>query len=111
MPSLALVEVSGAVSRTQKDSKQAHAFALALSKLPNLALIALDISLAEQALQLAAKHGLRGADAVYAAVAIETGFTLISLDHEHLTRLTDVVTVKTPSDALAGLTMQAGESG
>ena len=38
-------------------------------------------------LRLAAEHGLRGADAVYAAVAIEAGCTLVSLDGEHLTRL------------------------
>jgi predicted nucleic acid-binding protein len=103
-PTLVLAEVAGAISRTRKDWEQASTFALALSNLPNLTLINLDSDLAEQSLHLAAKHGLRGADAVYAAVAIKTGFTLISLDREHLTRLTTVITVKTPSDVLTDLT-------
>ena len=104
VPSLAFPEVSGAISRTRKDSAQARDFAIALSKLPNLTIIPMDAVLAERALQLAADHALRGADAVYAAVAIEAGHMLVSLDHEHLTRLTSVMTVKTPTDVLAALT-------
>lgn len=99
-PTLILAEVAGAVSRTRKDIEQAHAFALALRSLPNLTLVNLDADLAEQSLRLAAEYGLRGADAVYAAVALETGFTLVSLDKEHLTRLTGIVPVKTPVDVL-----------
>ena len=59
--------------------------------------------LVQQALELAAHYGLRGADAVYAAVAQRAACTLISLDNEHLTRLTDIVRVQTPADALAEL--------
>ena len=103
-PTLVLAEVAGAISRTRKDSGQARAFALALRNLPNLMLINLDSDLAGQSLRLAAEHGLRGADAVYAAVAIATDFTLISLDREHLTRLTNVITVKTPAEVLTDLT-------
>jgi hypothetical protein len=46
---------------------------------------------------------LRGADAVYAAVAQQAGCTLISLDHEHLTRLGSIVVVRTPAAALTDL--------
>jgi predicted nucleic acid-binding protein len=53
---------------------------------------------------LAAQHGLRGADAVYAAVAHEVGSTLVTLDNEHLTRLVNLITVYTPAVALAALT-------
>jgi predicted nucleic acid-binding protein len=56
-----------------------------------------------QALELAAQHGLRGADAVYAAVARHAACILISLDNEHLTRLPDIVRVLTPEAALAEL--------
>lgn len=62
-----------------------------MSRLPNLTLVSLDTTLAEQALQLAAQQGLRGADAVYAAVALKTGYTLVSLDKEHLTGSRDVI--------------------
>jgi hypothetical protein len=46
---------------------------------------------------------LRGADAVYAAVAPQAGCTLISLDHEHLTRLGSIVMVRTPAAVLTEL--------
>jgi predicted nucleic acid-binding protein len=68
--------------------------------LPNVIVVALDEALGYQARALAAQYGLRGADAVYAAVAQQAGCTLISLDHEHLTRLGSIVVVRTPAAAL-----------
>ena len=100
VPTLVLAEVAAAISRSHQKPSQAHAFAEAISRLPNLAFKSLDIVVARQSFRLAAQHGLRGADAVYAAVALETGYTLVSLDREHLTRLQDVV-VKKPADVLA----------
>lgn len=104
VPSLLLAEVAGAISRTRQAPTQAHSFATALSKLPNVTLVSLDIPLAELSLQLAAQHGLRGADATYASVTLRTGYTLVSLDNEHLTRLKNVIEVKTPAEALSSLT-------
>jgi len=103
VPHLLLVEVAGAISRTRQDVAQAQAFAKALSQLPNVTFMALDETLALHALMLAAQHGLRGADAVYAAVALQENCTLISLDKEHLTRLTTVVQVQTPAEVLSSL--------
>jgi len=103
VPHLLLVEVAGAISRTRHDVSQAQAFAIALRQLPNVTFMALDESLAIQALTLAAQHSLRGADAVYAAVALQASCTLISLDNEHLTRLKNVLTVQTPADVLPSL--------
>src|SRR5687768_11189228 len=94
VPYLLLIEVAGAISRTRQDATQAQAFAVALNQLPNVTFIALDETLARHALTLAAQHGLRGTDAVYAAVAQQAGCTLISLDNEHLTRLKNVVPVR-----------------
>ena len=79
-------------------------FVSALRHLPSVTFVALDEALAIHASTLAAQHGLRGADAVYAAVALQTGCILISLDNEHLTRLKSAVQVMTPQDALLGLT-------
>jgi predicted nucleic acid-binding protein len=104
VPSLVLVEVAGAISRTRQDAAQAMAFAMALSQLPNLTFVALDEALALDALTLAAQHRLRGADAVFAAVALRAGCTLISLDNEHLARLHSVVAVRTPAEVLPQLT-------
>jgi predicted nucleic acid-binding protein len=103
VPNLVLAEVAGAISRTRHDPVQAAAFATTLGRLPNVTIVALDMTLGDQARALAAQHGLRGADAVYAAVAQQSGCTLISLDHEHLTRLGSMVTVQTPAVALAEL--------
>jgi predicted nucleic acid-binding protein len=69
VPNLVLVEVSGAISRTRRAPEQAQAFAFALGRLPHVTIRALDEILTIQALAVAAQHGLRGADAVYAAVA------------------------------------------
>ena len=103
IPNLVLAEVAGTISRTRQDAAKAQAFASALSRLPNIFLIPLDSSLSEQTARLAAQHGLRGADSVYAAVAKKYDCILISLDNEHLTRLVGVVAVQCPEDALKGL--------
>ncbi len=104
VPNLLLVEVAGAISRTRNNPAQAQDFAMNLLNLPNVAFVPLDEMLAIQALALAAQHRLRGADAVYATVAAQSGSTLISLDHEHLTRLVGIVPMRSPADALADLT-------
>lgn len=104
VPNLVLVEVAGAISRTRRAPAEAQAFAIALSRLPHVTVRVLDEVCALDALTLAAHHGLRGADAVYAAVAREAGSTLVTLDNEHLTRLVNLMTVCTPTAALAALT-------
>jgi predicted nucleic acid-binding protein len=103
VPNLALAEVAGAISRTRNDPVRAEAFATTLGRLPNVTVVALDVALGHQARALAAQYDLRGADAVYAAVAQQAGCTLISLDHEHLTRLGSIVMVCTPAAVLAEL--------
>jgi predicted nucleic acid-binding protein len=100
VPALVLAEVAGAISRTRQDPVQAQAFAEALSQLPTVTVLPLDLPMARRALALAAQHGLRGADAVYAAVAVQTGSTLITLDQEHLARLGGIVPVRTPAGFL-----------
>ena len=104
VPNLVLVEVAGAISRTRRAPAQAQAFATALSQLPHVTVRMLDEVCALHALTLAAQYGLRGADAVYAAVARESGTTLVTLDNEHPTRLINLMTVCTPAVALAALT-------
>jgi predicted nucleic acid-binding protein len=74
-----------------------------LSALPFITWISLDDRLARVAFSLAAQHALRGADAVYAAVAREHSCDLISLDDQHLTRLAGVVPTFTPAQALSRL--------
>jgi predicted nucleic acid-binding protein len=97
VPTLLRVEVAGTVARMSDDTPRANA----ISSIPFVQWIALDVTLSESALKLAANQRLRGADAVYAAVALGHGCKLISLDNEHLKRLASIVEVLTPEKALA----------
>ena len=103
VPALLLPEVAAAVSRGRQDETLAREFALALSHLPHLMMISLDETLAHQASGVAARYGLRGSDAVYAAVAIRFGSTLVTLDREQRERVADVITACYPSEVLAQL--------
>src|SRR5207244_6245289 len=104
IPILAPIEVAAAFGRTRRDPAQAEAFAEAVEQLPNVTVMVVDDLLARLAVGLAARHGLRGADAVYAAVAAHAGCTLITLDQEQLNRLAGTVPTRTPAAALDDLT-------
>ena len=108
VPTLMLVEVAGTISRTRGDINQAIAFAEALAVLPHVTFYDLDNTAAHQSLILAANRKLRGADAVYAALALQVGSTLVTLDKEQLNRLTGIVATITPTDAIA--TVMAAQS-
>ena len=101
VPTLALPEVAAAIRRGRGDEQLARRFAAALSRLPQLMLVPLDTQLAHQASDVAAQYSLRGSDAVYAAVALRFGSTLITLDQEQHQRVADLITARTPAEALA----------
>jgi len=99
-PTLLLVEVAAAVARAVGDADRAAALAAALRGLPNQTLVPLDEALADRAVALAARGRLRGADAVYAAVAQQYGTTLVTLDRQQLERLPPAVRTARPADVL-----------
>jgi predicted nucleic acid-binding protein len=103
VPTLLLPEVTAAVSRGRGDAGLARSFAAALRRLPHFILTPLDETLAWQAAEIAAQHRLRGSDAVYAAVALRFGSTLVTLDREQQDRVADVVSACLPIEALAEL--------
>ena len=103
VPTLLLPEVAAAVSRGRQDETLAREFALALGRLPHLIMIPLDDTLAHQALDVAAGYRLRGSDAVYAAVALRFGSTLVTLDQEQQERIAAVITARHPPQVLAEL--------
>lgn len=103
VPILLPAELAGAIARTRGDSALAEEMARVVLALPAVRWIAVDDALARRAAELAARHRLRGADAVYAAVALSHSCDLVSLDREHLTRLATVVPTLTPADALTRL--------
>lgn len=69
--------------------------------LPGIRFVSLTSARAEEAARVAASYRLRGADAVYVAVAQEFGTMLITWDAEMLTRGARAVAGLTPSDWLA----------
>ena len=99
-PTLLLVEVAAAVARVLDDTDRGLEVAQAIQVLPGQVWVPLDEPLALEAARLAASHRLRGADAVYAAVAHRYGATLITLDHQQLRRLPPTVSVMSPAEAL-----------
>jgi len=100
VPTLLIPEVAAAVARGRDDTDLAHRFATRLRKLPHLILRPLDEMLALQAADIAAQHRLRGSDAVYAAVALRFGSTLVTLDREQRERVASVIRAQLPAEAL-----------
>lgn len=99
-PTLLVTEMAGALSRAFNNCEKGMAFANAILDLPNLTLVSLDETLAITAAELAARHRLRGADAVYAAVAKEYKTTLVTNDRQQLERLSGILPVMQPMQTL-----------
>jgi predicted nucleic acid-binding protein len=102
VPALLMPEIASAVARATGDRDGAVRYALASAALPHLTVISLTPAVARQAAELAAAHRLRGADAVYVAVARRYGTTLVSRDDEQRARSAAVVHCQTPEEALEG---------
>jgi predicted nucleic acid-binding protein len=100
VPALLVPEVASAVARATDDASGAIQYANATAGLPHLTLVPLTAAVARQAADLAANHRLRGADAVYVAVARRYATTLVSRDDEQRTRGGKVVVCQTPEEAL-----------
>jgi predicted nucleic acid-binding protein len=93
-------EIGRGFGRGRQDTDLAREFAAALGRLPHLVLVPLDATLAGQAADVAAQYRLRGSDAVYAAVALRFGSTLVTLDREQRERVTGVVVTRYLAEAL-----------
>ena len=84
-PSLLLAEIGGAISRRTTPSLGLNAIEQ-IQTLPGLQLVDMEYSLLQEAAQLAAELGLRGADSTYVAVAVRLGLPLITLDIDQKAR-------------------------
>lgn len=78
-PSFLLAEIGGAISRRTTPALALKAIEQ-LQNLPGLQLVEMEHSLLQEAAQLAAELGLRGADSTYVAVAARLDIPLITLD-------------------------------
>lgn len=102
-PTLLFVEIGAAVMRRRQDADAGRAISDAVRKLGCIRWVILDDQVAQIATRLAIAHSLRGADAVYAAVATLDHCPLVSLDHEHFSRLAGFMTVLTPTTTIGTL--------
>jgi predicted nucleic acid-binding protein len=98
-PTLIVPEVAGAVIRRSGRLRLARQAIADLLADPTVRLVDLDARLADNAADLAANLRLRGADAVYVALARREGVPLVTWDQEQLTRAQGVVATHTPDDA------------
>jgi predicted nucleic acid-binding protein len=93
-PALLLPEVAGAIARRTGHSALAERALHSLRELPGLRLVEMNETLIQLAARLAAAHGLRGADSVYAAVAQHLNLPLATLDADQQARAEQVVRIE-----------------
>jgi len=96
VPTLLLTEVVASIARKQNNTELALNWMLEVQRIPSITFVNLDESLAETAAGIAARHRLRGSDAVYAAVVMRFATSLVTLDKEQLERVKKVVPVRRP---------------
>ncbi len=97
VPTLVLAEVAGAVARRAASAELGRRAMDKILSTPGLRLVALDGELGQTAGNVAANLGLRGADAVYVAVAYALSVPLVTRDRELLGRASGLIDVSEPS--------------
>lgn len=95
-PSLLLAEVAGGIARRTDDARMGKASLQYLMGLEDVKIVSIDPELAQTAAELAADCRLRGADAIYVAVAYTLKVPLLSWDQEQLARVQQVVKAGVP---------------
>lgn len=96
-PVIVLSEISGAIARRIRKPRIARNALANILRIPTLRLIDIQQSLAQSAAELAADYYLRGADAVYVALALALHLPLVTLDLEQRERVSAVVTTFAPT--------------
>jgi|WetSurMetagenome_2_1015567.scaffolds.fasta_scaffold07351_3 predicted nucleic acid-binding protein len=100
LPTLVRPEISGAIVRTTGDKEAAlRAARLAFLAVPS-GFIPIDDGLAAEAVEISIESGLKGSDAVYAAVARRYDTVLVTLDREVRRRLPATITCRLPQEML-----------
>jgi predicted nucleic acid-binding protein len=97
VPTIMLAELSGSIARRTGNDQLGYLIVQQIRQLPTLQLITVDDALGQLAAQIASTYRLRGADAVYLAVAQRLQIPLVSWDREQLNRAAVLVTAYQPS--------------
>lgn len=98
LPTLVRPEIAGAVARRTGNQQLALRDAQLGFLQGQVVMVDLDSALADEAAELAAAHGLRGADAVYAATARRFDAILVTLDDGLRGRLPAHIVVRRPGE-------------
>lgn len=106
-PTLMIVEVAASVAGALGDPGRAAPVYQALRGLSGQTMIPLSELLAEETSRLAAECGLSGSCAVYGAVAQLYGTTLVTLDRDQERKLSPVIGVWRPDEALRQLSAES----
>jgi len=96
-PMFLLSEVAGAISRRTGEPALARQAVERLMRFPALRLVSVDHRLGKEAARLAADFRLRGADAVYVALARILNVPLVTWDDEQMTRGREVIQAQLPN--------------
>lgn len=96
-PALLLPEVAGAVARRTGQPRLARRAVDAVLRLPELRLVPVDDVLARTAASVAGRLRVRGADAIYIAIAVGLRLPLVTWDTEQRDRAARFVEVLFPS--------------
>ncbi|MBI3335622.1 MAG: PIN domain-containing protein [Candidatus Portnoybacteria bacterium] len=96
LPEIVIPEVASGLFRATKDGDFVSRYLRSLRSVPNFSFVAIDSHLADLAVWLITKTGLRGADAMYAALAFYYELILITLDKEQLEKAKKIIEVRLP---------------
>lgn len=99
-PTIMLAELAGSIARRTGNDQLGYQIVQQIRQLPSLQLIAVDDGLGELAAQIASTYRLRGADAVYLAVAQRLQIPMVSWDREQLERAAALVKTYQPGEAV-----------
>jgi predicted nucleic acid-binding protein len=101
VPSIVLPEIAAALTRGAGDPDLAREAVDLYRQWPGVRITPVDEMLGDLAAQVAARHRIRGCDAVYVALAYVEQAVLVTLDGQQRERAPSSVPARTPAQALA----------
>lgn len=103
LPIIVLPEIAAAISRGTGRPDLARRLVAVIQRRPHFQIVPVDDDLGRLAAALAARHAIRGCDALYVALAHARGAALITLEREQRARVPAGIATQTPAEALSGL--------
>lgn len=95
-PASMLAEVAGAIARRTGKTRLGYEVVQRIRRVPSLQLVAIDSDLGNYAAEIASSYRLRGADAMYVAVAQRMQLPLVSWDREQIERAAGLIKASVP---------------